>query len=183
MIHVSTESKRVAKTCKEYGLEPEFLRPKYLANDTSTIYQVCSFVIDEYENMGVCFDNLCIIWATSPLRTASDLKKGFAMLKRNTNAVVSVSEYDLPFYCGQSILKNNLIRPIFSSMIDKPSQSMPQVVCDNGSFCFVKINAFKKFKTWMPPKTVGYMMPKNKAIDLETKNDFDYLKFLYEKIK
>ena len=180
-IHVSTESKRVVKTCKEYCLEPEFLRPKNLANDTSTIYEVCSYVIGEYENMGVHFDNLCIIWATSPLRTVSDLKKGFAMLKKNINAVVSVSEYDLPYYCGQLISEKNFIRPIFPKMMKTPSQSMPSVICDNGSFCFVKINAFKKFKTWMPPKTVGYKMPKNKAIDLETKDDFDFLKFLYNK--
>tara|TARA_B100001059_G_C17836051_1_gene588180 strand:+ start:4801 stop:5484 length:684 start_codon:yes stop_codon:yes gene_type:complete len=181
-IHISTESKKVVKICKKFKYEPRFMRPAKLASDSSTLNQVCTYVIKNYEKMNVRFDNFCILWATSPLRLPSDLKKAYLMLNKGAQAVVGVCEYDLPLYSAQNFLENKRLKPIFPDQIFEQKKTA-KIVCDNGSFCFVKTKAFKKYNTWLPPKTYGYEMPKIRSIDLDTEEDFNYLKYLYYKNK
>ena len=57
----------------------------------------------------------------------------------------------------------------------------PDVICDCGSFVWNKVEAFKKFKSWLPPRTIGYQMPKYKSIDVDNEDDWELLEFYYQK--
>ena len=42
-----------------------------------------------------------------PLREIKDIKHSFSLLKKkNGNAIVGVSNYDMSYFCGQSMDKN-----------------------------------------------------------------------------
>ena len=181
-IHVSSESNTVINICKKYKCNPQFRRPKKFASDNSSLEDVCKYVVNEYAKKNIFFDIICIIWATSPLRNVDDLRKSFKIIrKKNINAVVSVTSYDLPFHCGQILDKKNKLEMVFPSLMWLPTSKAPKAVCDNGSFVFVRTNAFLKYKSWMPPKTYGYEMPKSRSVDLDTKEDWNYLEYLYKR--
>jgi pseudaminic acid cytidylyltransferase len=179
-IHVSTESDEVAAICVEYGITPEFMRPNCLATDTATLNEVCKFVIREYELRNKHFDKFCILWATAPLRTEKDISNGFKLLTDDTDAVVGVTNYDLPVFCAQQIGDNNNLTPIFPDMVNLSSRQFPKTVCDNGSFCWVKIDAYKKYGTWLPPRLSGYEMPRERSCDIDTEEDWKHALYLYE---
>ena len=180
-IHISTESEEVVKLCRQEGIKIDFMRPVELARDQSRLQDVCEFVIKEYENRGEQYDNLCLLWATAPMRTHYDIENSYSMLSGHVNGVVGVTEYDLPVFCAQKIDGEGHIDPLFPDMLKLPGAQMPKAVCDNGSLCWVKMEAFKKYSTWLPPKMKGYHMSRRCSVDIDTEEDWHWAEYLYKK--
>lgn len=182
--HVSTDDQNIADMVSEVPcFKPKFLRPSRLASDDSTLAQVCEFVLGEYRNRGVEFETFCLLWPTAPLRTAQDIVSGYEMLDDDCDAVVAVSAYDLPIYCAQEWGDNGLLNPVFPNAIRKSSQELPESVCDIGSFAWVRAKEFVEQGTWLPSNTKGYLVPKYRAIDIDTLADFRLAEFWYSQIE
>jgi len=180
-IHVSTESEQVATIAEEHGVKPVFMRDRELARDDSTLQQVCEFVLDKYKAMNILFDTFCLMWATAPLRTASDVRNGHEMLDEITDAVVGVTNYDLPVFCSQYIDEEGNLSPVFPDKLRISSSQMPSVVCDNGTFCWVRVEAFRQYNSWLPPRLKGYVMPKERSCDIDPLEDWEHAQYLYLK--
>tara|TARA_B110000003_G_C16639806_1_gene529763 strand:+ start:1677 stop:2372 length:696 start_codon:yes stop_codon:yes gene_type:complete len=182
-IHVSTESQRVLEICEEYNIPVRFLRNETLSSDTASLESVCSHVLDVYKNKyNISFENFCLLWATSPLRSSEDVVKSYELLSEETDGVVSVTNYDLPVFCAQEENSDGFLTPNFPDKFWLPSQKMPNVYCDNGSLCWVKVKAFNKEGVWMPKKTKPYYMKKSQSVDIDTKEDLDMAKYYYSNI-
>jgi len=180
-IHVSTESEEVARICEGEGVKPLFLRPNDLATDTATLQSVCEYVISNYELQDSYFDAFCMLWPTAPLRLVQDITASFSLLSDDIEAVVSVTDYDLPVFCAQRIDASSKLEPLFKDMLRLPSHDLPKVVCDSGNLCWVKTEAFKKHRTWLPPKLAGYHVPRTRSVDIDTAEDWLYAEFLYQR--
>jgi CMP-N-acetylneuraminic acid synthetase len=182
-IHVSTESSKVVEICKKYNLQVKFLRTKELASDDASLESVCSFVLDKFDKeYGLTFDNFCLLWATAPLRDSGDIIASYNLLTKGSDAVVSVTDYDLPVFCAQEVDCNDFLVPKFPEMFWLPSQKMPKVYCDNGALCWVRVEAFMNEGIWMPKKTRPYFMNKNRSVDIDTQEDLILAKYYYRKI-
>lgn len=183
-VHVSTESPKIVEICEEYGLSVRFLRDSYLASDQANLVSVCSFILDKFKNdFGLEFDNFCMLWATAPLRTSDDVIKSYELLSSESDAVVSVTNYDLPVFCSQKIDINGFLTPNFPEMFWLPSGQMPDTYCDNGSLCWVKVSAFREEGVWMPKKTKPYYMEKSRSVDIDTYEDLILAKYYYNRNK
>jgi len=180
-IMVSTESIDVVELCVKHGLEVPFLRPEDLASDNAQLVDVCAHVIEVYEERGCFFDNFCLLWATAPMRTAEDIVNAYNMLDKKAEAVVAITDYDLPVFCAMSINEEHYLKPLFPECQKLPSIKQPRATVDNGSMCWVKVKAFKEHKTWLPPKLKGYWMPRSRSIDLDDQEAWDLLEFYYKK--
>ena len=182
-IHVSTESPEVIKICLDHDLPVRFLRKKNLASDEASLESVCFFVLDKYKNeYNIKFDNFCLLWATAPLRTSTDIIKSYEILSEQADAVVSVTTYDLPVFCAQEIDSDGFLVPNFPDMFWLPGQKMPLVYCDNGALCWVKVDAFRKEGSWMPKKTIPYMMDKLRSVDIDTEEDLNLAKYVFSQL-
>jgi len=90
------------------------------------------------------------------------------------------------YYPSMVFSKKNYLEPLYKDkkITSMRAQDYPVTYIDNGQMAWVKIKAFLKQNTWMPKKVLGYSMPKNKSVDLDTKDDLKILKFYYkQKIK
>ena len=89
---VSTDSKEIADTAKSAGAEIPFMRPDELAQDTSTSMDVILHALNFFESKGEKFDLLCMLEATSPQRSADDLKNAFELLfsTKDAESIVGV---------------------------------------------------------------------------------------------
>ena len=178
-VHVSTESLDVVEICNQYKLSVKFLRDEALASDTATLTSLCQYILRKYRNeYDTCFDNFCLLWATAPLRKSTDIIKSYQMLSGGTDAVVSVTNYDLPVFCSQYKNEDGYLEPNFPEMF-WTQKKIPNIYCDNGALCWVKVEAFNAEKSWMPKKTTPYFMVKSKSVDIDTKEDLDLAKYYY----
>ncbi len=178
-IHISTESEAVARIAEEYGFAPSFLRPEELATDSAGLDAVCEHTLDHFETVQRSFDNFCLLWATSPLRDSKDIVAAFSLLDQGTDAVVSVTGFDLPVFCAQTVNDDGFLTPIFPDLMWLPSQEMPTAVCDDGSIAWVRTAAFRREGVWIRIRTRPYIMDKRKSVDIDTAEDLLRAQFYY----
>lgn len=182
-IHVSTDSPLVLNTLAELpSCYPKFIRPNRLSGDDIGLTEVCTFVLSAYRSMGVEFENICLLWATAPLRTASDIIESYKLLNDSADAVIGVTTYDLPFHCAQFLHQDGSIVPVSHDDFWRSTAEMPKVVCDCGSFAWVRVAALEREKTWMPSKTKGFVLDKNRSVDIDTAEDFEHAEYLYKRL-
>jgi CMP-N-acetylneuraminic acid synthetase len=68
---LTTEDEEIARIGRECGLEVPFMRPAELAADDTPMLPVVRHAILTLEDMGDCFDAICLLQPTNPLRDAS----------------------------------------------------------------------------------------------------------------
>ena len=92
---VSTDSREIASIARKYGAEVPFLRPKALAADTSSTFDVISHAVDFLRKQGEEFDYIALVEPTSPLRANADLDRAIKSLidhEDKADSLVSVGK-------------------------------------------------------------------------------------------
>ena len=94
-IVVSTDSEEYADIAKKYGANIPFMRPPFLATDTSTTNEVLEYTITKLKEIEQEYDYFMLLQPTSPLRTVEDILESTKLLfTKNANTIVSVCEVD-----------------------------------------------------------------------------------------
>ena len=72
-IHISTNSHKIKNMVeKKSKSKVDFLRPKSLSDDSTSLLKVLKFVLLEYKKKGQFFDEVWLIYACSPLVSYKD---------------------------------------------------------------------------------------------------------------
>lgn len=173
-IVVSTDSEEYAKIAREWGAEVPFFRSEENSSDTANSWDTCREVIRSYEAIGEKFDTFTILQPTSPLRTADDIKNGFALMKeKNADAVVAVTPTVSPKFLNT--LPESLS---LDGFIQKQDNTRRQVVNKtqyyklNGALYIVKTNSLPENNFIYNDKAYAYIMPEERSIDIDTELDF-----------
>ncbi|MBN1405550.1 MAG: acylneuraminate cytidylyltransferase family protein [Candidatus Omnitrophica bacterium] len=183
-IVVSTDDKKIAQIAKRYSAEIPFLRPKNLAKDnTPTIDVVMHFL----RTMETCLpDIIILLQPTSPLRSSDDIERALKMLISNNkaSAVISMCEASENPYWMKKIQRGGFITGfIKKSRKFLRRQDLPTVYMPNGTIYVYRVKALLKEKTLYPAKTLAYVMPKERSIDIDDMTDFTLAELLAKSIK
>lgn len=88
---LSTEDPEIAEVGRRCGLEVPFLRPAELARDETPTLPVLQHAVRALEDCGACFDAVCLLEPTSPLRRPEDIDGCIELLERSgADAVMTV---------------------------------------------------------------------------------------------
>tara|TARA_B100001750_G_C15491668_1_gene591653 strand:- start:987 stop:1673 length:687 start_codon:yes stop_codon:yes gene_type:complete len=168
---LSSEDQSIINIAKEYGLEVPFIRPRHLAEDLSTGDDVALHAIKKCPG----FDIIVLLQPTSPLRIHSDIDGAIEkMVNNNAMACVSVSasrKYPNWLY---HLDGDELLVPIDSQQIViKNRQELPLVYALNGSVFVAMIDWYIVNKTFLGKKTISFIIPNKRSIDID--NDIDFV--------
>lgn len=140
-IIVSTDSSEIAEIAKSYGAEIPFLRPKELAQDSTTLYPVLIHAIKHFDEQGWKADVIISFQPTSPLTRVEDLENGIKkILETNCDSVSSVckNEEFHPFRAikveGDKILPLTEYTTRYEKLKFANRQNRPAAYGYNGSF-------------------------------------------------
>jgi len=167
---VSTEDAEIAEISSSYNATVS-QRPMSLAEDQSTVVQVCAELLsrDDYQMV----DLFCCIYATAFLVTPDDLVKSCSILDGGSDIdyVMGVSEYN---YSPVKALREKdgylgSMWPEYSSM---QSQLYPALVVSNGTIYWARRNAFMKDLSFYGEKLRGYKISNDRVIDIDTVDDY-----------
>ncbi len=179
-IIVSTDSMEIADISKQYGAEVPFIRPKELASDDSSIFDVLLHTMDWMENRErYLFNILVLLHATAPLRIPEDIDNCIEMLvKEQADNVFSVAEaHRNPYFNMVEIYGNGKIGLVKEgSFVTR--QSAPKVFDINASVYVWWKDVFKKKKSIFSENTQIYIMPKERSIDIDDAIDFKIAEML-----
>ncbi|NKQ38591.1 MAG: acylneuraminate cytidylyltransferase family protein, partial [Methanosarcinales archaeon] len=167
----------IAGISKDYGAEVPFLRPKELSMDDSPTIDTILHVIDWFENKNEFFDILVLIEPTSPLRALDDINNCIEILLKNKNSesIVSIARLECSHPEFNVILnKEGFIRKMDGGVNFKVlrRQELKDVYYFDGSVYISYIESLKKRRTFYHEKTLGYIVPKYKALEIDDICDF-----------
>jgi CMP-N-acetylneuraminic acid synthetase len=176
----SSDDKLAEQISKKYPVNFQ-KRESQLANDKSSLVDVCLDIIKKESQKGNFYDFIFCLYATSPLRDANDLKNIFKILtEKNAAAVMAVTKY---LHYPHQALKVNSDTSISYYWPDKAnirSEKMPKLLAGNGSTYAIKVDKLIKYKNFVPPADVySYEMPIWKSLDIDTKDDFEMLNKMF----
>jgi CMP-N-acetylneuraminic acid synthetase len=180
---VSTEDQEIAEISKKYGAEV-IIRPKELARDDSPTIDVVFHILDFLEKEGYKPDVVVLLQPTSPLRNAEDIDNAVKLfLSNNCDSVVSVCEVEhSPFWSFK--IENGYLKPIFEeNYIKMRRQDLPNVYVPNGALYVSTPATLRKYKSFYCPKTIPYVMPLERSIDIDNEIDLMLAELILKKYK
>ncbi|MCF2524444.1 pseudaminic acid cytidylyltransferase [Bradyrhizobium sp. G127] len=174
IIHVSTDSRRIADVAAECGHPVDFMRAPELADDHTPLLPVLQWTLKQYGLRGRHFDSVCLLMPTAPLIDAGDLRQGAELFakKGSKQTVIAVSRFIAPVQWAYYLDADGQLEALQPGMADVRSQDLPQAYFDSGTFVFIPASEVQAGR--IDGKMIAHEIPRYKAIDID---DMDDLRF------
>lgn len=182
-IVISTDDVKIKDEAKKLGLDTKYIRPAYLATDSSGKIDTIAHVVDyEESRLSKKYDYILDLDVSSPLRTVQDLLSAFQIIQSDDNALnlFSVNSASKNPYFNMVEKGEDGYFKLSKSISEKlkTRQSAPQVFELNASFYFYKRSFFDSTESSaITKRSIIYIMP-HICFDLDQLIDFEFLEFL-----
>lgn len=172
-ICVSTDSIKIKEIVENSGLRVPFLRPKKLAQDTSTTEDVLIHAINWYSKNEYIPDIIILLQPTSPFRKSIDITNAMKKFSEKIDMVVSVKNgKGNPYFNLFEENNNGFLEKSKDSNCNR-SQDCPEVWEINGSIYIINPISLKKKGFSNFKYIVKYIIDDPIfSIDIDTKHDW-----------
>lgn len=175
-IVLSTEDEEIASLAKKLGAQVPFIRPIEIAQDDTSGIAPVLHAIELFPD----YDWVLLLQPTSPLRSVEDID-GIIQFCRDAGApsAVSISEiskHPVWMYHKDS---NNRLEAL---MPNRPEitrrQDLQSAYALNGALYLARTDWLIKNQGFIGPETLGYVMPNERSVDLDTPMDWLWAEYL-----
>ena len=80
-----------------------------------------------------------------------------------------------------SLKKNNRLKPLMEEPFVTIRQNLPPTYALNGALYWAKSSWLLQHKTFINNETLGFVMPKERSVDLDYSLDWDWAEFLIQR--
>lgn len=167
---VSTDSPEMHAIAQRHGVAAPGLRPAHLAGDDARSVDV---VADLVQAAAIPPGWILLLQVTSPLASRADLDGLLDAVEgqAEVDAAVSVHLYDGPPPGKLHRIADGRLEPLFGEPTDRPRQAFPDLYAFNGAFFLVDRDVLLERRTFVPPRTMPYVMPPERSANLDTPQD------------
>ncbi|MBP1908189.1 cytidylyltransferase domain-containing protein [Methanolobus bombayensis] len=181
-VFVSTDDIEISNISEKYKANV-IKRPSELAKDNSPTIDAIFHAIDTIQNQNIEVGMVVLLQPTSPLRTTFDIDKAIELFsEKKCESLVSVCEAEHPpFWYSQ--IEAGYLKPLMNEKYLKMRrQDLPRTYLPNGAIYISIPSTLKKFNGFYCSKTIPYIMPLQRSIDIDNEIDFMTVEtILYEK--
>jgi CMP-N,N'-diacetyllegionaminic acid synthase len=186
-IAVSSDSDEILAVAKEWGADALIKRPAELATDTAPKVPVIRHALREAEKQfKTTFDVLVDLDATSPLRSAEDIKASVEMLaaKNITNVITACPSRRSPYFNLIEKNPDGRLGPA-KTLPGKVTrrQDAPKTFDMNASIYVWRRQTLLDHDQLFLDGTVLYEMPEGRSHDIDSPLDFEIVEFLMQREK
>lgn len=180
-IHVSTDSQEIADVVEALGFPVDFMRDESLADDHTGIVPVLRWVAKEYEQRGVRYDQVCCIMPNAPLLQSSDLVEAFRIFEQNEgiHPLLVYARFPVPVEWAFRRDENGLMTADDPEKILIRSQDLQHAYYECGPFNIWRYEHLQE-ENPLKGKVLSYLMPTERAIDIDTPEDLAYAARLFQ---
>lgn len=167
---LSSDDDEIIAAARECGCDVPFRRPSSLATDEATAVDVVLHTLQELPG----YDYLVLLQPTSPLRTSSDIDAAFnLMMSSGAPSCVSLCPADESPYWMYKIGEASRLEKLVESPAGvHQRQALPPIYSLNGAIYIVRTDWFMRNMGFISDETIGYVMPRERSIDIDTMDDF-----------
>lgn len=182
-VMVSTDDEKIALIAKNAGAEVPFMRSEKTANDYATTTDVLLEVIEQYDKMGIKFENACCIYPTAPFVSAVKLKNAMAILQKdNRHSVIPVTAFSFPPLRGMTI-KDDKLEYKWPEYAMARSQDLEEIYHDCGQFYAFQVASFIRERKLVTDNTAGIVISELEVQDIDNEVDWELAEMKYRLLK
>lgn len=171
-IIVSTDSHDIKNVVENLGIRINSLRPKELASDTSSTYDVLLHELNILEKIGRYYDRLVLLQPTSPFRTGKHILEAWRLYNDDLDMIVSVKETKAnPYFVLREEDENGFLKPSKISHATR-RQDVPKVWELNGAIYIINTKSLKEMPIVNFGKVKKYVMDELSSLDIDTALDW-----------
>lgn len=166
---LSSDDKEIIEVAKSWGCEVPFVRPAELAQDDTPGIDPVLHALNELPG----YDIVVLLQTTSPLRSAADIDGCIAHCVANrANACVSVTAAEQSPYWMVTLDTQGAMQPLLPrDDVYTRRQDLPPVYILNGAVYVANCAWLRGHKTFLTDETLGYVMPQERSLDIDTERD------------
>lgn len=167
---VSSDDSEIIDVAQSWGCDAPFVRPAELARDDTPGIAPILHALKSMQ----AFECVVLLQPTSPLRTSEDIDGCLDMMYHmKSPACVSLMEAQHSPYWMYTLDGSNRMAPIlnYSAPILR-RQDSPRIYLLNGAVYTARSQWLMERKTFIADETVGFMMPPERSLDIDTEIDF-----------
>lgn len=183
---VSTDCEKIASVAREYGAEVPFMRPAELAQDTSPEWLAWRHAIQTVSTKEKPVDVMLSLPTTSPLRSVDDVQKSLKLLlESDADAVMGIQETDRNPYFNM-VVKDEANTIELAAKSEKKihrRQDAPTIYDLTTVVYAVRAKLILEKNHLFEGKVKGVLVPRERAIDIDTELDFQIAEFLMTQSK
>jgi CMP-N,N'-diacetyllegionaminic acid synthase len=175
---VSTDDDEILEVSKKFGAEV-IMRPERLCRNAVSSAAAMTHAIEclresEYEP-----EIVTLLQPTSPLRDGKDIDSAVDMLLSHPDAksLFSVCRFEHPPFWAVE-MDDGYIRPVFGREKLINTELLPRLYRPNGAIGMARTEEFLKGETFYTDRTLGFLMPREKGMDVDEKLDLKIVKAL-----
>jgi len=178
---LSSEDDEIINIARKSGCDVPFIRPKILSRDNTTAVEVALHAIEE---LNESYDFVVMLQPTSPLRTASDIDGCIELcIKSSSPSCVTVTKNVKHPLWSYSMNSAGILQQFIQADLGKVQrQELPEVFVLNGAVYITRIEWFKKVQAFVTKETMGYIMPEERSLDIDTEFDILIADFLLKRM-
>jgi N-acylneuraminate cytidylyltransferase/CMP-N,N'-diacetyllegionaminic acid synthase len=179
-IILTTDSVEIAKLAYDNKIEVPEMRPSHLAQDTSLVNDTFKYLIGKLEqNFGEKIEEIVVLQPTSPLRLSSDIDKAIELYRsKKADSVISYTASSRPIEWYRYLQADNLIPKRVNESLGN-RQIKETAYYPNGAIYIIKSDLILTDK-WYSENSYAYIMPRNRSVDIDTQEDFEYAEYLFK---
>ena len=164
---VTTDDAEIAAVAAEYGAEVPFLRPAELARDETPGIDPVLHALEMLPEI----DTLVLLQPTSPLRSSEDIDAAVALHVANRGAtVVGVSAAAHAEWVFA--MDEEGVLDIGAAEIATRRQDMGAQFALNGAIYVATTDRLRAMRSFLTPGTIGYPIPIERSVDIDTMFDW-----------
>jgi N-acylneuraminate cytidylyltransferase len=166
---LSSEDAEIIFVATQFGCEAPFVRPVELAQDDTPGIDPVLHAIEETPG----YDYVVLLQPTSPLRTTEDIDGCIEhCVIQDAEACVSLSEVVQHPRWMYTLGENGRLAPLISDgRVYARRQDLPPVFILNGAVYVSECNWLRLQQTFLSDRTVGYVMPQERSLDIDQEID------------
>lgn len=182
---VSTDDEEIARVAELEGAEVPFLRPAHLAQDTSPKWPVFQHLVDTLEKQDSAhIDAIADLDTGAPLRLPADITACLEALGHSgAEVIITATESDRNPYFNMVELNEqgfaHVVKQLPAPITDR--QSAPRVYSLSPSVFAISRQALDRYDHWSKAKVGLHIVPRERALDIDTESDFRYAEMLLER--
>ncbi|HIP49651.1 MAG TPA: acylneuraminate cytidylyltransferase family protein [Lutibacter sp.] len=176
-VMVTTDSQEIADIAQKYGANVPFLRPKELATDTATTFDVIKHTISFYkEKLKKEFDYIVLLEPTSPLREKDDIDNMIKKIVSNEtyfDSIVSIGEvHEHPSIMKKIVQQEHLESYCKELEMKSRRQDNHPAYFPYGVAYIVKTSTLLEEKTFYSKRNTFYKIKRYQCYEIDDIYDF-----------
>ena len=180
-IHVSTDSDEIKNTVNSLGYPVEFMRPSELSGDIVGTTPVLQWVLKKFHSLNENYDDIFNIMPAAPFLESNDLIKAYELYLKHKkkHPLHVVTEFPIPIEWAYRRDEKGMLVPVQPGAYAIRSQDLEKTYYETGPFSIFHISHLMGNNPVTDEGFISYVMPKDRAIDIDDIQDLTFAKKIY----